>query len=319
MDGRTAGLAGGLPLSVPTARPGRPEGVIAFPITPSEDGIVDTDALQRLLAPLVATGVASGVDGIGLLGSTGSYPYFSRTERRRAVAAAVECVDGRVPLLVGCGAVSTAAAIEATRDAQEAGADFGLLAAVSYAPLTDDEAVGLFADIARIGLRLCIYDNPRNTQFCVTPEVLTRLAGIDGVVALKSPAPRAQDAAETLAALRRVVPEEFSVGFSVDWHAAAALRAGGDAWYSVLAGLYPRLCLDLARAARSADDAALGSLQRRLEPVWALFRAHGSYRVMHALASRLTGSDHPPPRPVLPLSGEAAREVARVAEGLSAG
>lgn len=290
--------------------PARPGGLIAFPITPSQDGIVDTDALSHLLEPLVA----AGVDAVGLLGSTGSYPYFSRAQRRRAVAAAAECLAGRVKLMVGVGATATTAAVGMTQDALAAGAAFGLLAPVSYAPLTAREVVGLFEDVARVGLPLCVYDNPRNTQFAVTPEVLSHLARIDGVVAVKSPAPPQDQAAGALAALRGVVPAGFSVGFSVDWHAAAALRAGGDAWYSVLAGLYPRLCLELTTAASAADETALSALSKRLEPVWALFRAHGSYRVMHTLAARRGIPGAAPPRPVLPLAGEAAREVARVAE-----
>jgi dihydrodipicolinate synthase/N-acetylneuraminate lyase len=58
----------------------------------------------------------------------------------------------------------------------------------------------------------------------------------------------------------------------------------------------------------------LSALSKRLEPVWALFRAHGSYRVMHTLAARRGIPGAAPPRPVLPLAGEVAREVARVAE-----
>ena len=64
-------------------------GLSAFPITPADaDGRVDVEALQRLVKRLTD----AGVDSIGLLGSTGSYPYLSRTERRRAIVAAVAIV-----------------------------------------------------------------------------------------------------------------------------------------------------------------------------------------------------------------------------------
>src|SRR3954470_3822363 len=62
-------------------------GLSAFPITPAApDGRVDAPALRGLLAPLAA----AGVDSIGLLGSTGTYAYLSRQERRRALATALE-------------------------------------------------------------------------------------------------------------------------------------------------------------------------------------------------------------------------------------
>ena len=49
------------------------KGLSAFPITPADaSGKVDVSALRRLVAPLCQ----AGVDSIGLLGSTGSYPYL---------------------------------------------------------------------------------------------------------------------------------------------------------------------------------------------------------------------------------------------------
>jgi Dihydrodipicolinate synthetase family len=66
-------------------------GLSAFPITPSDaNGRVDVSGLRHLLSRLTA----ATVDSIGLLGSTGSYAYLSREERRRAVETAVEAVDG---------------------------------------------------------------------------------------------------------------------------------------------------------------------------------------------------------------------------------
>ena len=77
-------------------------GLSAFPITPSDaSGRIDLTALRAVVAPLIA----AGTDSIGLLGSTGSYPYLSRAERRRALEAAIEEATGRVPVLVGVGAL----------------------------------------------------------------------------------------------------------------------------------------------------------------------------------------------------------------------
>ena len=61
------------------------QGLSAFPITPAdEQGQVDTDGLRVLLKRLVDARVGS----IGLLGSTGTYPYLTRAERRRGDTAA---------------------------------------------------------------------------------------------------------------------------------------------------------------------------------------------------------------------------------------
>ena len=286
-------------------------GLSAFPITPSDDtGRVDTDALQLLLARLVA----AEVDSIGLLGSTGSYPYFTRAERRRAVNAAVECVGGRIPLLVGVGALLTSEAVALTRDAMEAGASVGLLAPVSYAPLLDEEVFQHFRTVAEVGLPLCIYNNPGTTHFTFPPELVGRLAELPGIVAVKNPAPAPADCATTLANLRSRVPAGFSVGVSVDLNAGAALLAGADAWYSVLAGIYPVICQQLTRAARKGDTEEVRRIGERLQPIWDLFKDYTSFRVVH-LAARMAGIPNAHPcRPVLPLSGEKASAVQAVLE-----
>ncbi len=289
-------------------------GLSAFPITPaSADGEVDTEALRRLLAPLVA----ADVDSIGLLGSTGSYPYLDREQRRRAVEAAVDEVGGRVPILVGVGALRTDDAVRLAQDAAAIGATAGLLAPVSYTPLTEDEVFEHFATVALDSrLPLCIYDNPATTHFAVTPGLVERLSHLPGVEAAKSPAPAAELVAEHLASLRGRVPADFSLGYSVDWNATEALIAGGDAWYSVAAGLFPQSCQAILRAVRGGEVGEARRLNAELEPLWDLFRTFSSLRVMFAAADLLGLCRAEPPRPILPLGGPALQKVADVLEQL---
>ncbi len=286
-------------------------GLSAFPVTPSdEDGRVNTAGLQMLVERLAS----AGVDSIGLLGSTGSYPYFTASERRRATDAAIECVAGRMPVMVGIGALRTDAAVALAADALAAGATAGLLAPVSYAPLQEEEVFQHFQTVAATGLPLCIYNNPATTHFSFSAALVGRLSTIPGVVAVKNPAPAAAESAAAVAALRQVVPAGFSVGFSVDLNAAAALLAGADTWYSVLAGIYPATCLRLTRAAQAGDIAETSRLGARLQPVWELFKVHSSFRVVHLAATLAGVPSAQPVRPVLPLTGEAARAVTRVLE-----
>lgn len=283
-------------------------GLSAFPITPADPaGRVDAAALRRLVAPLAA----AGVDSIGLLGSTGTYAYLVREERRRALETALDEVAGRVPVLVGVGALRTDEAVRLAQDAKAAGASAGLLAPVSYAPLTEEEVFQHFVAVAATGLPLCVYDNPATTHFRFTLELVGRLSRVEGVVAVKSPAPEPAAIPGHLATLRGAVREGFPLGYSVDWHAAEALLAGGEAWYSVAAGLFPGSCLAITRAARGGDAAEARRLNARMEPLWALFREFSSLRVCYAIAEArgLTGAV--PPRPLLPLPTEVRERVAR--------
>ena len=92
--------------------------------------------------------------------------------------------------------------------------------------------------------------------------------------------------------------------------------AGADAWYSVVAGIYPNTFLRLARAAAARDAAETARLHAQLEPIWRLSRAYSSFRLVHLAATRAGIANAVPQRPLLPLSGDAAADVERVLEEL---
>jgi 4-hydroxy-tetrahydrodipicolinate synthase len=283
-------------------------GLSAFPITPADEhGQINTAAHGVLLERLCA----AGVDSIGLLGSTGTYAYLTREERRRAVAAAVKCVSGRVPVIVGAGALRTDQAQNLARDADAEGADALLLAPVSYTPLTQTECFEHFRAVASVTqLPICIYNNPGTTHFTFSRDLLERLAGIETVRAVKMPLPADGDYQSEIAELRRRTP--FSIGYSGDWGAAPALLAGADGWYSVVAGMLPRVSLLLTRAAQTKDAAAVSRIDRQLQPLWETFKTYGSLRVMYVLQEELAPGTASLPRPLLPLEGAERAHVVKV-------
>ncbi|WP_341990658.1 dihydrodipicolinate synthase family protein [Azorhizobium sp. AG788] len=289
-------------------------GLSAFPITPADaDGRVDTDALARLLQRLVS----AGVDSIGLLGSTGTYAYLTRAERRRAIEAAAAIVNHRIPLIVGIGALRTDDAQDLARDAKSAGADGLLLAPVSYTPLTDQEVFTHFAAVgAATDLPLCIYNNPTTTHFTFSHALIQRLAAHPGIIAVKNPAPPPAEVAPSHMALRACVPDTFSIGYSGDWNAPDAILAGGEAWYSVCGGLLPEPTMKLLRAAQRGDHAEVAHWKGRFQPLWAICQELSSLRVMYAAADILGICHALPPRPLLPLSSEHHDRIAGALEPL---
>jgi 4-hydroxy-tetrahydrodipicolinate synthase len=287
-------------------------GLSAFPITPADpQGRVNVDDLAVLLRRLSA----AGVDSVGLLGSTGSYMYLDRAERRRAIEAAVACLEGSTPLIAGIGALRTDEAVNLARDAKAAGADGLLLAPVSYTPLTEEEVFQHFAAVAAAtDLPMCVYNNPATTHFSFSPALLQRLAGIACIVAVKNPGLPPIDIRASHQALQAMLPNSFAIGYSGDWLAADAVLAGGVAWYSVVAGLLPEPALKLMRAAQAGDAAEVKRINDCFEPLFALFRELSSYRVVHAAANEMGLCRTEPPRPILPLAhAERQRIMAAVA------
>jgi 4-hydroxy-tetrahydrodipicolinate synthase len=291
-------------------------GLSAFPITPAEPGgQVDTVALRKLIARLVA----ARVDTIGLLGSTGTYAFLTREERRRAVDAALAEADGRTPIIVGVGALRTDEAVKLATDARAAGAVAGLLAPVSYTPLTEDEVYEHFITVAgESGLPIVIYDNPGTTHFRFSPELVARLAKVPGIIGVKNPTESPEKAAAHYPQQRALVPADFSIGYSADWNCTEALLAGAQTWYAVLGGVFPETCLRIVRAAQAGDTAEARRLDAALAPVWGLLKQYSGVRASYALLNLLGLCDRQPPRPVLPLPEQAMRQAAEVLAALPA-
>jgi 4-hydroxy-tetrahydrodipicolinate synthase len=290
-------------------------GLTAFPLTPLHGDAVDEGAFTGLVEHLVA----AGVDGLGVLGSTGVYAYLDRAERRRVTELAVAAAGG-TPVVVGIGALRTRDVLACARDAQDAGAAGLLLAPVSYHPLREEEVLGLYADVAAVAtVPVVVYDNPGTTHVDLTVDLHARLAALPGVRAVKIPPvpPDPTAAAARVGELRAVLPPGHGISVSGDPAAALGLTVGCDGWCSMVAGVLPEPARELVEAARSGDADRLRAADDRLAPVWDLYRRFGSLRTVASIAVQLGLVEDPVlPAPLRSLSpaGHAA-----VAEALTRG
>lgn len=290
-------------------------GLSAFPLTPLRDDAFDEGAYVGLIERLVA----AEVDSITALGSTGSYMYLDRDERRRVARATVRSA-GRVPVIVGIGALRTSQVRALADDAQEAGTGGVLLAPVTYQALTDDEVYGLFEEVtATLSVPLIVYDNPGTTHVSFTDDLYASIARLPHVASIKIPGvPVDPDAAVArVQAIRARVPATVTIGVSGDSLAATGLNAGCDGWYSVIAGTVPRPALRITRASQAGGAAAAIAESDRLAPLWRLFAEYGSYRVIAAVAEHLgLVGENSLPRPIRGLDARARDHVADVVTSL---
>ena len=279
-------------------------GLSAFPVTPaSADGIVDTDALGSLVAGLVRPGVSS----IGVMGSTGGYMYFDAGERTRAFLTAVQAA-GDTPVLAGVGDLRTDAVLRHAENAAKAGAAGLLLAPVSYLPLADADVTSLVADVVGASdLPILLYNNPTTTGFSMSEALVAQLSAMEGVAAVKNPPAPGGDFAGQIERLRAACAEGFSLGYSGDAAIAGALKAGCDAWYSVVAGTLPDLAVAMWNARADADE--LDRLVAGTAPLWQTFGRYGSIRVVYEMQDMLGRRATRLPAPLLPLGTDARGEI----------
>ena len=260
-------------------------GLSAFPLTPLADDAVD----EAAFAALVARTAGAGVDSVTVLGSTGSYAYLDAAERAFVSRIAVDAAGG-VPVFVGVGALRTSQVLANVAAAEDAGAAGVLLAPVSYQPLTDDDVLGLFADVtARTTLPVIVYDNPGTTRFRFSVDLYGRIAELPGIASIKIPGVPTdpEQARDHVSAIRAAVPAHVGIGVSGDARAADGLAAGCDAWYSVVGGLFPSPAMRLVRVAQAGRHDVAAAESDRLAPLWNLFAEFGSVRVVAAAAEQL--------------------------------
>lgn len=159
-------------------------GLCAFPLTPLHQQNFDEKTFIRILARLTD----AGVDSLGILGSTGSYAYLSREQRRRVVQVA-KAHAGSIPMMVGVGAIATNEVLRLVEDAQEAGADALLLPMMSYQPLSAEEIFAFYEEVCRhASVPVCLYDNPRTTHVMLADELQGRIAALPAIASIKIPA-----------------------------------------------------------------------------------------------------------------------------------
>ena len=236
-------------------------GSIVAIVTPMhEDGSVDYPALRRL----IDWHIDEGTDCIGVVGTTGESPTVSVDEHCEIIRASVEQARGRVPIMAGCGANSTAEAIELTRFAKQVGADCHLQVVPYYNRPTQEGQYRHFRAIAEaVELPMVLYNVPGRTVADMLHETVLRLAQVPGIVGIKE----ATGNLERAQWLIRDVPAHFSVYSGDDPTAVALMLCGGKGNVSVTANIAPRLMHELSVAAVAGNAKRAMEIQRKLMPV----------------------------------------------------
>lgn len=236
-------------------------GSIVALVTPMHpDGSVDYPALRKL----IDWHVAEGTDCIGVVGTTGESPTVTVEEHCEIIRVAVEQAAGRVPIMAGCGANSTAEAIELTRYAKKVGADCQLQVVPYYNKPTQEGQYQHFRTIAEaVDLPMVLYNVPGRTVADMAHDTVLRLAQVPGIVGIKE----ATGNIERAQWLIRETPEAFAVYSGDDPTAVALMLCGGQGNVSVTANVAPRLMHELCVAAMAGDVKTAMDIQMRLLPV----------------------------------------------------
>jgi 4-hydroxy-tetrahydrodipicolinate synthase len=237
-------------------------GSIPALITPMlEDGSVDYASLRKL----IDWHIAEGTDCIGVVGTTGESPTVNVEEHREIIRVSVEQAKGRVPIMAGCGANSTAEAIELAKFAKSVGADCQLQVVPYYNKPTQEGMYQHFKAIAEAvpDLPIILYNVPGRSVADMQHDTVLRLAQVPGIVGIKE----ATGNIERAQWLIRDLPKEFAVYSGDDPTAVALMLCGGKGNVSVTANVAPRLMHELCVAAMAGKVQKAMEIQFKLMPV----------------------------------------------------
>ena len=231
-------------------------------VTPMfEDGSVDYPTLRKL----IDWHITEGTDCICVVGTTGESPTVNVEEHCEIIRVAVEQAKGRVPIMAGCGANSTAEAIELARFAKGVGADCQLQVVPYYNKPTQEGQYQHFKAIAEaVGdLPTILYNVPGRSVADMQHDTVLRLAQVPGIIGIKE----ATGNIERAQWLIRDVPKGFAIYSGDDPSAVALMLCGGQGNVSVTANVAPRLMHELCVAAIAGNVQRAMEIQFQLMPV----------------------------------------------------
>jgi len=157
-------------------------GAMVALVTPFQDGEIDFETFDEL----IEFQLEGGIDGIVPVGTTGESPTLSYEEHKKVIERVVKVVGGKVPVIAGAGANSTAEAIELTAYSRKIGADATLQVCPYYNKPMQEGFYQHFRAIAEnVDLPIVLYNIPGRCGAGMTPETIARLAELENIIAIK--------------------------------------------------------------------------------------------------------------------------------------
>lgn len=228
-------------------------------ITPfTKDDKVDVKALCEI----VEQQIASGVDALVALGTTGEPATLSEEEKKQVVEVCIKQTRGRVPVIVGAGSNSTRHAIETCRMAQNLGADGLLVVTPYYNKCTQEGLVEHYGAIAdSTSLPIICYNVSSRTGVNMLPETFARIATRKNVVGIKEASGNMEQIEKCLA----LCPDKVISGD--DALTLPIMAMGGLGVISVASNVCPKYVSDMTHYALDGDWERARKMQLALLPL----------------------------------------------------
>ena len=277
-------------------------GVMPALITPfDQKGEVDIPKLRNFLDWLMPQ-----VDGLYVCGSYGSGPIMTVEQRKLMTEIVCKFCKGKGTIIIHVGDPSTDITIELAKHAVESGAD-AVASLTPYYYLHGPELITNHFKrlIDAIDAPIFLYNNPKYTNYCITPEQIAELAAY-GLAGLKDSSTSIQLFYNCIASVENT---DFVFLVGSQTMLVPGLGAGGAGCVSGLSNLFPALVNSIFKAAEAGDNAKAVALQHEANELRSLTGSGIPVPFYHC-ALKFRGIDIGVPRlPLLPISKEQEEKI----------
>lgn len=252
--------------------------LITAMVTPfDEKGEVDYEQAKKLALALIA----SGSDGVLVVGTTGESPTLVRAEEYRLFREIKAVVGDKGTVIAGTGSNSTAEALVATREAEKIGVDACLLVVPYYNKPTQEGLYQHFKTVAESTSLPCImYNVPSRTVVNMTADTVIRLSKIDNIIGVKE----ASGNFEQIAKIIQETDDDFFVWSGNDTDTFPIMALGGYGIISVASHVVGNQIKQMIDSFINGKVAEAAAIHRRLLPlVNALFIISNPIPVKYAV------------------------------------
>ena len=228
---------------------------MATPLTPEEK--IDQASLKKLVHYLID----GGIHGIVALGSTGEFPAMNESMRQQVMETTLAEVNGKVPVLIGCGEPGTQRTVEQVKIAGQTKAAAVLVAVPYYFNMDQPAVIRHYQTVADASsLPVVIYNFPQMTKVAFTADTVAKLAEHPNIIGIK-------DSSGDFFGMQRFIDVTAGADFAVmSGNPALGLSAyqlGAKGGIYAGCSLFPKQCAAVYNAFINGDMTAAVEMQKK--------------------------------------------------------
>jgi 4-hydroxy-tetrahydrodipicolinate synthase len=283
------------------------EGIYTPVITPCHnDGSIDEQGFSQVIEFLID----AGTHGIVVAGTTGEYYAQTTEERTHLMQFAHQVINGRVPMMVGVGAIRTEDSIELAQIARQTGADALLVNSPPYVlPTETENAAHALAIDKAADLPIMLYNYPGRTGVGMGEDYLNQVSASRNFCAIKE----SSGDINRLHLLANDFPN-IQLSCGADDQALEFFVWGAHSWVCAGGNFAPEAHIALYEACVVRQDFSTGrKIMAAMLPLMSVLEQGGKFGQCIKHATALRGLPAGPPRnPLAPLNESEQAALANV-------